>query len=130
MDRSTARQRYAQHKANAAVRGIEFDLTFDEWWEIWEPRFAERGRGKDQFGMCRTRDQGPYQAGNVRLDTPKGNAGDRVLMRRRPWQRYDTAGERHGAIDGQGFKSYGSTFPRPDRALEMQQQEYEWIPGE
>lgn len=123
LDRSAARIRYAQHMLNAARRGIEFDLTFEEWWEIWEPRWNERGRGTNQLGMCRTRDQGPYAAGNVRLDTPKGNAGDRVLMKRRPWFAEMKAGNSDG-----GFKSYSSRFSHPELALEIARGERDFEP--
>ena len=124
MDRSAARLKYADHKRRAADRGIEFEFTFEEWCEIWEPHWDRRGVHKDQLGMCRTRDQGGYQPGNVRLDTPKGNAGDRALMRRRPWMA-------NGEVTARaGFVSYASKFPRPDVALALSQEEYEWIPGE
>jgi hypothetical protein len=129
MVRSAARLRYAKHKAHAKERGIEFDLTFEEWWGIWEPRWAERGTHKDQLGMCRTRDQGPYAVGNIRLDTPKGNAAERGLMQRCSrtyWFPTENKQIRTGAV----FKSYGNAFARPDTALERQQEEYEWIPGE
>jgi hypothetical protein len=124
MDRSEARQKYAKHKANAEARGIEFDLKFEEWCEVWEAHWDKRGRGKDQLGMCRTRDQGAYTAGNIRLDTPKGNAGDRALLHRRPWMA-------NGEVTAKaGFVSYASKFPRPDVALALSEEEYEWIPGE
>ena len=131
MDRQTARQKYEQQKRKAAERGIEWEFTFEEWCEIWAPRWAERGVHKDQLGMCRTRDLGSYRPDNVRLDTPKGNAGDRVLMRRRPWMAAaDASGKRHSSVTDIGFKSHGSRFPHPDRALEIAQEEYEWIPSD
>jgi hypothetical protein len=130
MDRSEARRKYADHKRRAAERGIEFEFTFEEWCEIWAPHWERRGPHKDQLGMCRTRDQGAYAVGNIRLDTPKGNAGDRTLMRRRPWMASKPEGKKHSTIHNCGFKSYGSSFPHPDRALEIEQEEYEWIPGE
>lgn len=131
MDRSAARLRYAQHKARAKERGIEFEFTFDEWWEIWAPHWDKRGPHKDQLGMCRTHDKGPYRADNVRLDTPKGNAAERGLMQRCSRTYWRPADDRTREIRQMGsFKSYGSAFARPDTALERQQAEYEWIPGE
>jgi hypothetical protein len=125
MDRTEARIRYAQHKRHAAERGIDWEFTFEEWCAIWEPHWERRGPRKDQLGMCRTRDEGRYRDGNVRLDTPHGNAADRSLMKRRTWMASDAPN-----TTKYGFKSYGSIFPRPDRALEIEQEEYEWIPGE
>lgn len=131
MDRSAARLRYAQHKANAAKRGVEWDFTFDEWWAIWAPRWPERGPHKDQLGMCRTHDKGPYSPDNVRLDTPKGNAAEKGLMQRCARTYWHASDDHGGSIkSGVCFKSYGNAFARPDTALERKQEEYEWIPGE
>lgn len=124
MDRSSARLRYAQHKKNAAARGIEWEFTFEEWCEIWEPHWERRGHHKDQLGMCRTRDEGSYRPDNVRLDTPKGNAGDRVLMRRRTWF------PQGQILEKAGFESYGSSFSSPEQALEIARGERYFEPYE
>lgn len=68
-----SRLKYLQHKANAKQRGLEFEFTFEEWWEIWEPHFHNRGRNKGMLQMCRTRDEGGYTPGNVRIDTVESN---------------------------------------------------------
>lgn len=127
MDRSLARRRYAQQKSQAASRGIAWEFTFEEWCEIWEPHWDRRGPHKDQLVMCRTRDLGPYKSGNVRLDSPRGNAAERGMM-----QRSSRPSFAHGPVakDLVGYHSYASEFLRPDQALELAQQEYEWIPGE
>lgn len=74
-----SKDQYRIHKKTASERGIVFDLTFDEWRSIWGEHIARRGRGSDQFGMLRTRDEGGYTVGNVRLGTPKENAQDRSV---------------------------------------------------
>lgn len=127
MNRVEARLRYDQQKNRARERGIEWDFSFSEWCEIWAPHWEMRGPHKNELGMCRTRDVGSYRADNVRLDTPKGNAGDRVLMRRRSWQAKSLDRECGPSIRP---TSHASSFPRPDVALELSQKEYEWIPGE
>ena len=79
-----AKLKFQQHRASAKQRGIEFDLTFEEWWVIWEPHFGNRGRSTEQFQMCRTRDEGAYRAGNVRIDTARSNMAEReATMTRR-----------------------------------------------
>lgn len=68
---------YVVHRNGAKARGIEFKLSFDDWWDIWAPHW---GRKKAELlQMCRTRDQGAYELGNVRIDTPEGNARDRSI---------------------------------------------------
>lgn len=72
---------YRQQAVNAGRRGVPFELTFDEWWGIWAARYEERGPRRDQLVMCRNRDLGRYEAGNVRLDTPTANAQEAKRMR-------------------------------------------------
>ena len=72
-------KKYTAHKSSAKSRGIEFDLTFDEWSEIWAGKFHLRGLASDQLGMLRTRDEGGYTVDNVRLGTPKENAHERAV---------------------------------------------------
>lgn len=117
------RKKYAQHKANAQRRGIEFDITFEEWWAIWEPRYAERGPYRGQLGMCRTRDEGAYRPGNVRLDTPRNNSREHhvVVSQRQFAQAWD---DNPDAADWVRGGSCGGCYLRPDRAL-MQAQEAE-----
>jgi hypothetical protein len=70
---------YAQHAAGAAVRGIEFQLTFSEWWGYWQDHYERRGREKGCMVMCRTGDKGPYAVGNVRIATVSENHAEKVL---------------------------------------------------
>lgn len=73
---------YRKHAASAVPRGIEFKMTFSEWWSLWEPHYEKRGRNVGQMVMCRTNDQGAYEIGNVRIDTVQGNADDRSRVYR------------------------------------------------
>ena len=72
--KETPMARYHAQKNRAKVRGVEFLLSFDEWWSIWEDSFDQRGRLPDQLAMCRYGDTGPYEVGNVYLDTNSNNA--------------------------------------------------------
>lgn len=64
---------FYRQRHNASVRGIAFSLTFEQWWALWEPHWGERGRKGHEKCMCRTGDQGAYEAGNVRIDTNRAN---------------------------------------------------------
>lgn len=57
---------YAQ-KGAAKQRGVEFKLTFWEWWTIWQKsgKWLSRGRSSTGYVMCRIRDKGGYEVGNV-----------------------------------------------------------------
>lgn len=71
------RVRYRQQKSEAKRRGIPFLLTFDEWWEVWEPYWAHRGRRSDQLVMARHGDVGPYAVGNIKIITARENRLER-----------------------------------------------------
>lgn len=75
------KRKYMIQKRNAEKRGIEFLLTFDEWWQLWEPHYHNRGTRKGQMCMCRTLDRGPYAVGNVRIDFVQSNGHERVSSR-------------------------------------------------
>lgn len=67
---------YWQQKRNAAMRGIEWRLTFPAWWAIWSGsgKWGYRGRGKYAYCMSRTGDAGAYALGNVIIQTNSSNA--------------------------------------------------------
>ena len=60
--RTPERKKYDDQKAKAKCRGIEFTLTFEEWWDIWQQsgKWAERGIRKGQYVMSRNADIGGY----------------------------------------------------------------------
>lgn len=67
--------RYAHQKNDAKFRAIPWEITFDEWWSVWQEsgHWEKRGRYGDDYCMCRTNDLGPYSAMNVRIDTHRNN---------------------------------------------------------
>lgn len=78
----TPKAKYALHRSQAGRRGIAFTLTFDEWWAIWEPHWEKRGSGGQQMCMCRTRDEGAYALGNVRIATNKENRQEAAVAKK------------------------------------------------
>jgi len=69
--RKTPKYKYNAHKRGAMLRGIDFKLTFEEWWSLWEPHWTENQQGI--VCMCRNNDEGAYEIGNVRIDTWTNN---------------------------------------------------------
>jgi hypothetical protein len=75
-----ARRKYRLHIHNATKRGVEFLLTFDEWWQIWKDsgKWTERGAGTDKYCMSRYGDEGPYAVGNVFINRFADNTSQGV----------------------------------------------------
>src|SRR4051812_11641348 len=59
--------KFAQHRRDSRGRGIEFKLTFEQWWKLWQDsgKWSRRGARKGQYVMARFGDVGPYSVGNV-----------------------------------------------------------------
>lgn len=76
--RATDEGKFMAHKENAARRGIEFSLTFDQWIKIWKDsgKFSERGRGAAKYCMSRYGDKGAYEVGNVFIQLGKVNVAE------------------------------------------------------
>jgi hypothetical protein len=74
----TPKDKYRDHKRGATARGINFLLTFDEWWNIWQQSgyWDKRGCKKGQYCMSRIGDIGPYIVGNVFIQTHRQNILD------------------------------------------------------
>ena len=72
------KQRYFEHRQNANHRGIPFELTFDEWLQIWQDsgKWELRGKGKGSYVMSRIGDAGPYAIDNVYINSQEENAAD------------------------------------------------------
>jgi len=61
------RNKYHAQKCGARIRGIDFNLTFDQWWDWWQQtrKYPQRGKGKGKYVMARFGDIGPYELGNI-----------------------------------------------------------------
>lgn len=74
------RGKFSQHKKNAKVRGIPFELTFVEWLRVWveSGHFDERSnKTADGYVMARRGDRGPYAVGNVEIVAHRINVAER-----------------------------------------------------
>lgn len=61
--------KYRQQRSSAHARGVEWMMTFDEWWAVWEAsgKWHLRGHRDGQYVMGRHGDTGPYAVGNVSI---------------------------------------------------------------
>lgn len=71
---------FSTQKSHAATRGVGWELTLLEWWDIWEKsgHWNDRGRTGDEYVMCRDGDEGSYAVGNVFIATQRENSYQRV----------------------------------------------------
>lgn len=82
MDRKSARRKFAAQKHSAALRGIEWKLSFKQWLAWWGEDLDRRGSRADQLVMCRKADRGAYELGNIDKGSPRDNARTRGNMTR------------------------------------------------
>jgi hypothetical protein len=67
--------KYLSQKHSAIKRGIEFNLTFAEWYNWWleSGQIHNRGTLKGQYVMARMGDSGAYQLDNIKCITAEEN---------------------------------------------------------
>lgn len=68
-----ARKQFMYQRSNAKGRGIDFCLTFWQWWTIWLESGRYELRGRSGYVMARFGDVGPYAVGNVEIITSTEN---------------------------------------------------------
>ena len=73
--RNIANTKYCNQKSQAKQRGISFELTFEQWNDIWQKsgKWELRGRGRDKYVMSRVADKGGYTLGNVFIQSNLDN---------------------------------------------------------
>lgn len=74
-----AKKAYSFQKSRAInSRGIEFNLTFDEWlnWWLQTGHWHERGHGSGKYVMSRFNDIGPYSLDNIFCQTLNANTSE------------------------------------------------------
>jgi len=75
---------FHSHHMAARHRGIEFKLSFFEWWNIWQDsgKWENRGRGIGKYCMSRLGDSGAYEIGNVEIKLATENSSEGILRTR------------------------------------------------
>jgi hypothetical protein len=73
---------FIDQKRNAIYRGIQWELTLHEWWDIWQEsgKWEMRGLGSGKYVMGRECDSGPYSKQNVKIITHNENSAESRLM--------------------------------------------------
>ena len=75
IDIKKAKRQFGTQKWCAGRRGIEWNMSLNDWINIWEKsgHYDNRGPRKGQYVMSRYGDQGPYESSNVYINTCEGN---------------------------------------------------------
>ena len=70
---------YIQHRAQCGQRGIGFDLTFEEWLDVWTASglIKERGRTRNGAVMGRKDKTGAFTVDNVEITRAWKNMASR-----------------------------------------------------
>jgi hypothetical protein len=83
-----ARQRFYEQKGKAGFRGIEWNLTFEQWYQWWLDQGIDKDYAtqvnRDQLCMCRPGDNGPYSIDNIYCGTRSQNTRERNRTRPNP----------------------------------------------
>jgi len=71
-----------QRKSARHDRHISWELTFAQWWAIWQEsgKWEQRGRGHG-YAMARWGDSDGYKVGNVYICTVAQNSADSYLTK-------------------------------------------------
>ena len=72
----TPKGKFVAHKASAKARGIAFNFTLSEWLAEWSPYVDKRGVSSESYQMCRYKEKGAYEPGNVYMATLATNRHD------------------------------------------------------
>jgi hypothetical protein len=63
---------YMRHKAQARYRGEAYELTADDWFDLWTPElFEQRGREADKLCLARVDPEGAWSKHNCEIITRK-----------------------------------------------------------
>ena len=75
--------KYLCQKWRAKSRGIAWEISFEEWWAIWDAsgKYHLRGGAAHNYVMARFGDKGPYHKDNVRICLASENNKESVINR-------------------------------------------------
>lgn len=74
------RRAFTCQRRMARIRGIAWEMSFIDWWNIWQEsgHWEQRGKHGDEYVMGRLGDDGPYKVGNVEIISMVQNIRDGV----------------------------------------------------
>ena len=78
-----AKTAFFAQRSQSRNRGIDWDLSFEQWFDIWKEsgRWDKRGRDDGKYVMARFGDRGPYAIDNVKIVTSNVNMQERKKLK-------------------------------------------------
>jgi hypothetical protein len=66
---ASPRGQFSRQKANAVARGVNWELSFDDWWKVWEDsgKYPERGRLTGQYALVRKNPDASFNLNNIHI---------------------------------------------------------------
>jgi len=82
-----AKRKFREQKQRAKSRNIDWQLTFEQWMDIWlsSGHWHERGCKRGLYCMSRKGDIGAYSVDNVYIQTHSDNLKEIHLARPKGW---------------------------------------------
>lgn len=73
---------YDDQLRHAVERGIDWQLSYEDWLELWlvSGKWFSRGKKKGQYQMCRYGDAGPYSLKNCYIGSVEQNQEDKTKI--------------------------------------------------
>jgi len=75
----TPREKYTGMRFHSEERGIDFNLSYEEFLEMWleSGKWELRGKHKEAYQLCRYHDEGAYSVNNCYIGTVQQNQHDK-----------------------------------------------------
>lgn len=107
-----ARLAWRTQRRNSARRGILFELSVMEFWNVWDAsgKWSQRGRGAGRFCMSRIDERSGYLVGNVRVIDNSDNA--RLARLEKPCVRREKDKQGVYLLLPGYYKPYGARYGR------------------
>ena len=115
------KSKYYKQKSMAGKRGIEWNLTFDQWNDWWGDDYYNRGITNGKLVMARHGDVGAYELSNIKKITCNENTREAHTRKQHPYKANPHLG-RPGMVGGSKGKPLtfeGHTYKDINDALQQ-----------
>jgi hypothetical protein len=80
---------FRRRRAEELRRGMVWELTYEQWWRIWQEsgHWTERGSKGSQYGLFRLNPEGPFSVENVAVQLYSKVARERIRRQMAAYQK-------------------------------------------